>query len=332
MLSFNQFIVEDLLDEATLSSSGKRAPYDLAKYVTPFIGQKDTHYVEASKKHSLSPDAPVTIHGHTVINGAHHAIVSQGEGPHVTVPFSNIHKPTPESQKTNKGHEYESKFLERLKQHKIAPAAASAAGSTGGTDFPIITRRNNKATQRKARVTADESVLNGETKKDHTAAFGQLTIAHTPEKGWHIPEKTRQKRPRYAAAIEKAGIIEHMNKHHGDPSQARTTSSGRAANVTLDHPNMKPAEEYLRDHHVDVLQVGGGKGTYKVGDTDKTGHGLPSVSGTGQWTVRQKQALNPSSRTVQFSPKGAKGLNPSHVNLDKDEHIEPFKKTIGVTD
>ena len=136
---------------------------------------------------------------------------------------------------------------------------------------------------------------------------------------------------RYAKHIEKSGIIDHMNKHHPDPEKEHTTESGRAKTIEIKHPNLHPAEGYLKDHHVHVLQVGG-HGTYKVGHKDETGHGLPSISGKGKWRIREKQKGNKSARTVAFHPDGVKGLNKSHVDLDNDEHLHKFKKTLGHND
>jgi hypothetical protein len=161
--------------------------------------------------------------------------------------------------------------------------------------------------------------------------MGQLTIHHTKEKGWHIKDTQRAKRPEYAKHIEKSGILKHMNKNHPDPEKEQSTSSGRAKTIEIKHPNLHPAEGYLKDHHVHVLQVGG-HGTYKVGEKDETGHGLPSISGKGKWRIREKQKGNKSARTVAFHPDGVKGLNKSHIDLDKDEDLHKFKKTLGHKD
>ena len=191
-----------------------------------------------------------------------------------------------------------------------------------------MNKKTNKVHKGKAQ--SGESVFRGEVKADVSAAMGQLTIRHDPAKGgWHIPEEARAKRPEYAKQIEQAGILEHMNKHHDPDKGVVTTASGRAQNVVMKHPNMEPANAYLKDHHADFVHVGDGFGTYRVGKRDATGHGLPPLSGTGKWTVRQKQGGNPKSRTVMFQPDGKKGLQKSHVNLENDEHLESFKKTIG---
>ena len=80
-----------------------------------------------------------------------------------------------------------------------------------------------------------------------------------------------------------------------------------------------------------VLQVGG-YGTYRVGKKDETEHGLPNISGEGVWRIREKQKGNKFARTVAFHPAGKKGLNKSKYDLDKDEDLFNFKKTLGHKD
>jgi hypothetical protein len=174
-------------------------------------------------------------------------------------------------------------------------------------------------------------LLNGETKDGVTAAMGQLTIHHNKEKGWHIGDAAKSKRPLYAREIEKAGVLEHMNKHFKNPEQIETTESGRSKTIAIKHPNLDPAHAYLKDHDVHVLQVGG-YGTYSVGKKDETGHGLPNISGKGAWRIREKQKGNKSARTVAFHPDGKFGLNKSTFDLDKDEDLFKFKKTLGHKD
>lgn len=314
-----------IISEASLTASGIRADYDRKKYVDPFVGKENTHTIKGSVP-NIDSSKPVSVHGHEVIGGKYHAIVSQDNGPKQKVPFSKLKKPTTKSE--NLGHGYENDFVNRLKQHGLMNKEDTGAGSTAGTDFKLINKA--KKSVHSGMVTEHPHQLSGETKLGHTAAFGQITIHHTPEKGWHIGDKARANRPQYAAAIEKAGVLDHMNKNHKDLSSVVKTASGRAKNVVIKHPDMKPAESYLKDHHVNVLQVGGGKGTYRVGDTDATGHGLPKMSGKGQFVVREKRLTATGNvRTVQFSPDGKHGLEPSHINLDHDDHIEGIKKTLG---
>lgn len=306
----------------TLTASGANGEIQKKKYIDPHVGSKTPTHVLAKEHDDLPKGSSIKIHKVEHINGKIHVHAEDETGNHHVIPISKLHKPG--EAPPNRGHDYETKFVERMKQHKIMPKEMKGAGSTGGTDFAIHNKKKGKF--HAASVTG--SLLNGETKNGTTAAMGQLTIHHTKEKGWHINDSQKAKRPEYAKHIEKSGILDHMNKHHSDPEKEPSTASGRAKSIEIKHPNLHPAEAYLKDHHVHVLQVGG-HGTYKVGHKDETGHGLPSISGHGKWRIREKQLGNKSARTVAFHPDGVKGLNKSHVDLDKDSDIHAFKKTLG---
>lgn len=321
-----------ILSEARgkISASGADAEAHVKKYIMPHIGSKTPTHTLASEHGDLPKGSHVKIHGvekhYNLVTGKHqtHVHVEDEVGNHHTMLASKLHKPgeAPE----NKGHDYENKFVARLKHHGIMPHHMSGAGSTGGTDFAVENKKKGKFHA----GSVQGGLLNGETKNGVTAAMGQLTIHHTKEKGWHVGEAAKKKRPEYAKHIEKSGILDHMNKHEPHPEKSSSTESGRAKTTVIKHPNLHPAEAYLKDHHVHILQVGG-HGTYRVGDHDETGHGLPKISGKGEWRIREKQKGNKTARTVAFHPEGKKGLNKSHVDLDNDEHMEKFKKTLGHT-
>lgn len=323
MLTFNQYI-----SESKIKARGSEGDRHAATYITPYLPGKEKHgqglHTTASNVEGISKGTQVNIHSHKVIDGVHHAEISAvGSDKKVTVPVSKLSKPAGSTKPENEGHKYEKQFFNRMQQHGLVPEGHKPAGSTPGTDVPLLNKK--KKTNHQGTV-----IFNGEVKQGVKAAFGQATIHHDPAKGgWHIPESTRAKRPQFAAAIEKSGLLDHMNKQQPDPMKAPTTASGRAQNVTMGHPDLKPAESYLRDHHVDVVQVGQGHGTYSVGEKDNTGHGLPRMEGKGLWTVREKNRGQKTARTVMFQPHGKKGLTPSSVNLDNDEHLAEFKKTLG---
>ena len=321
MITFKNFLLETQ-GRGILTASGKTGEEHQKKYIDPHVGSKTPTHVLSKEHDDLPKGSSVKIHKVEHINGKIHVHAEDETGNHHVIPISKLHKPG--EAPPNKGHAYESKFVERMKKHGIMPKSMKGAGSTGGTDFAIHNKK--KGQFHAASVTG--SLLNGETKNGTTAAMGQLTIHHTEEKGWHIKDSARKSRPEYAKHIEKSGILEHMNKHHPDPKNEPSTASGLAKTIEIKHPNLHPAEAYLKDHHVHVLQVGG-HGTYKVVAKDETGHGLPSISGKGKWRIREKQKGNKSARTVAFHPDGVKGLNKSHVDLDRDSDIHEFKKTLG---
>lgn len=309
-----------------ISGSGAQSERHAKKYIDPHIGSGKFTHILGKEHNGLESGSKLTLHKKENIDGKIHVHASDENGQKHLIPVSKLHKPGEES--PNKGHKFESDFIDKLKHHGLMDKNASGAGSTSGTDFTLINKK--KHTEHPGIVHHHEGLLNGETKQGITAAMGQLTIHHTKEKGWHIGDKAREKRPQYAEEIEKSGILEHMNKHH-DPDKhgVESTSSGRAKTITMKHPDLEPGKAYLKDHHVHVLHVGGGYGTYSVGKKDPTGHGLPEISGKGMWHIREKQLGNKRARTVAFHPDGKNGLTKSHVNLDNEEHIKAMKKTLG---
>lgn len=323
MESFKSFLLTE--GRGRMTSSGAAGEEHLKKYVEPHINSKEFTHTLATEHEDLPAGSSVQIKGVRRIGGKIHVDARDQSGNQQFIPLSRLHKPG-EAPK-NKGHDYESKFVDRLKQHGIMPHHLIGAGSTSGTDFAV--ENKNKKIMHPGAVSG--SMLNGETKDGVTAAMGQLTIHHNKEKGWHISDGARAKRPLYAKEIEKSGVLNHMNKHFKNPNRTITTESGRAKTVEIKHPNLDPAHAYLQDHHVHVLQVGG-YGTYSVGKKDETGHGLPNISGKGSWRIREKQKGNKSARTVAFHPDGRSGLNKSTHDLDKDEDLFKFKKTLGHKD
>jgi hypothetical protein len=342
MKKFSTYLAEGFLAEEgerpAMSAGGREAERHVKQYVTPYLPGGELHgkgtHTLATDHGNLKAGTKITLHAHTLqtsgsgkVSHSVEASIPGSKQKH-NIPLSKIRKPG-EAPK-NEGHKFETDFINHVKKHGIMPQEAQGAGSTAGTDFVIENKK--KKTMHSGTVNSEENIFHGETKQDTRAAFGQLTIHHSSEKGWHIGDKARSQRPGYAKAIEEAGILDHMNKHHNpDKHEIQTTPSGRAKNVVVTHPNLDPAEAYLRDHHVHVLHVGGGYGTYHVGEEDQTGHGFPSISGHGKWTVREKQAGNKRARTVMFQPNGVTGLTKSHINLEDEKHIAAFKKTLGHT-
>ena len=321
----------DYLEEqsaGTINAGGVDATRHAEKYLHPHVGSKVATHTVAKAQGSISAGANVKIHKVETIGGKTHAHVSDEHGNKEVMMASKLHKPG--SKTENKGHQFENHFIDHLKKHGLMDQDAQGAGSTAGTDFHVINKKTKVKHGGKVQHGGAHE-LNGETKQDHTAAMGQLTIHHTKEKGWHVGDEARANCPQYAAHVEKH-IIPHMNAHHPDPSKQRKTASGRAESLRIPHPNLHPANAYLKDHHVDLLHVGGGKGTYAVGE-DKTGHGLPKIKGKGLWTVREKArssgANGKTARTVMFQPHGTHGLEKSHVNLENEDHVKAFKKTLG---
>ncbi len=309
-----------------ISGKGINAERHKEKYLNPYLKSKTATHTTARKHGNIAAGANIRIHKVSNIEGVTHAHVSDENGNKEVVPVSKIIKPGVKTE--NAGHKFENAFIDHLKKHGLMDKDAQGAGSTAGTDFHVINKKKGIKHPGKLQHNGAEE-LNGETKQDHSAAMGQITIHHDKKRGWHVPDDARAKRPEYAKHVDRH-IIPYMKKNYPNgPKDQRVTESGRAASDRIPHPDMEPAKAYLGDHHVDLLHVGGGKGSYSVGK-DKTGHGLPEISGKGLWTVRDK-AKSPNARTVMFQSHGVHGLNPSHVNLENEEHVKAFKKTLGHT-
>lgn len=310
--------------EGFISATGVETQRHEKQYVTPFLGSQEFTHTLGKAYDNVPAGSKLRITKAERRDGKLHvhAIDDNTRESHV-IPANHINKPIPP--KPNKGFEYEQKFVQRLKHHGLM--AGEAAGFTSGNDFDLINKKTKEVHKGEVHdedtVGENHKVLQGETKMDKTAAFGQLTIQYDKKKGgWHIPEGNKSNRPKYSAHVVKHGILDHMNKNH--KPTGLEVGGPKAKNATIDHDDLEPANAYLSDHHVDVVQLGK-HGTYKVGKTDKTGHGLPSLKGKGQWVVRQKTG-DPMKRTVQFKVKKAEK---SHVDLDDDEHLAAMAKTLG---
>jgi hypothetical protein len=318
-LKFKSFCeqLDEQMGRGFIKGVGMDAPRHERQYITPHIGSKEYTHTLGKEHEGVPAGSKLRLHKSEYLDGKLHVhATDENTKQKHWIPVSKIHKPG--ELKQNKGFDYEQKFVERLKKHGLMEG--DAAGFSSGNDFNLINKKNK--TKHKGQV-HNESALQGETKLGKTAAFGQLTIAYDKKKGgWHVPEENRKNRPGYAKHIQAKGIIEHMNKHH--KPRGLVPGGPKAKIVQFDHDDLEPANSYLKDHHVDVVQVGK-HGTYRVGAKDKTGHGLPKMTGQGQWRVRQKTD-DPMKRTIQFMVKHA---DKSHVDLDDDEHLSAMAKTLG---
>src|SRR5579872_4366614 len=111
-----------------------------------------------------------------------------------------------------KGLHAEKSLVNHLKQHGLMDKSSAAAGNSGGNDFHIKRKSGEKY------LGKEHDTYQGESKSGR-AEFGRMNLAHTHEKGWHIPEKTKAKKPNLAKSIEKSTVkgmplLDYMNKHH----------------------------------------------------------------------------------------------------------------------
>lgn len=316
----------------TISGSGMDMKRHKEQYIDPYIGSKSETHVMSKSHNDIPKGAGLKIHKTELKNNILHAHVTDNiTNKKSIVPVSKLEKPG--EVKKNKGLEYEKHFVQRLNNHGLMKG--SGAGSTAGTDYHLIDKRKNVKHKGLVKASDTSSIHLGETKDSpDKAAFGQATIHYHHQKGWHIPDSTRNNRPKYCHEIEKVkikgddgykrSVLSHMNKFH-KPDKLKIGGE-KAKNVTVEHPNSDPAHAYLKDHHVDVIQIQH-HGTYHVGEEDKTKHGLPKLEGSGKWTIRQKTS-NPNHRTVMFQFKKS-SVKKSHVDLDRDDDVKAIKKTLG---
>jgi hypothetical protein len=326
MLSFIQYITE-----VAIKASGQSAERHTAQYITPYLPKgpkhaKGSHELVSNVGHLKAGDK-VTIHGHSIEDGVHHATVSGSDGKKIKVPTNKLNKPTT---RANRGFEQEGALASKLSKSGLM--TGGGAGFTGGNDFHLIDKRKKEAKKIRGTEGHPQQVA-GEHKSDiKTTAFGQLTLTRHPKTGkWHISDEARARRPEYASHVERAtvtgadgkkrSLIDHLN--HTEGSVGTTNKSG----FHSDDTDLSPAHAYLRDHHVDVLHVDS-HGTFRAGASEKKdrhGLNLSPMQGSGRFRVRQKTD-NANARTVQFS---IKKLNKSDTHLGKDEDIEKMKKVLG---
>lgn len=232
----------------------------------------------------------------------------------------------------NRGIAYEKQIVLHLKRHGLMQKHTKHSGYTGeGNDFHLV----NKKTDEVYEGRAAKSLHQGEIKKNLRAAYGQASLQHTPESGWHFSDKVKQSQPRYTAAFENStivhrgqrmNIIDYLNTHHGPP-----TKENASKDVYSEHTDLHPMHAYLHDHNVDVMHVGT-HGTYRGGlseKKDRGGLGLPVAKGNGRFRLRRRKYSNGEPRktmTVQFNPTH---MEKSHVNLEEEEGITHLKRRLG---
>jgi hypothetical protein len=315
--------VSELLQETVIAATGYKAPRHTKTYIEPFIGQKMTHML-ARDVGELKAGSKVTVHSTKEVDGKHMATVSGSSGKKVEIPHSYMHKP--ESvvvRRGSAGFEAENKIADKLKNRGLMDKGTVTAGSTGGVDFHIINKKKG------IRYGGKESnQIGGESKISLKAKMGAIALSHTPEKGWHVSEKSKKAKPHLAKAIEQSKVkgtpvLEHLNKHWGDPRGGK-----HLPNVSTDTSDLHPVHAYMKDHEADVLHIHT-HGTFRGGMSekrDRTGGGFPLPKGTGRFTIGRERAGGPVNAAFRVY---SAGFEHSHVDLMKDEHLEKVAKKLG---
>lgn len=295
-----------------MALTGYIAERHAKKYIEPYSESNETHTVLSAFK-DIPIGAIVSVRGWYKNERGEYltTVIYQGEE-YSEFPISKLMKPV---QSSNEGLKYEQKIVQYLKSHGLMEG--DGAGCTAGNDIHFINK-------------AKGIVHQGEVKLDHTASFGQISLHYSDDSGWHIPEKAAEKYPLYANAVyhatvsvngEKIKLTDQLNEFFAKPN----TDIRMSGSVYSDKLPLAPANQYLYDHHVEVLHIGN-KGTFRAGraeEEDPIGVGLEVPVGEGQFRVRQK---HPNTLTVQFM---IRKIEDSNLNIEKKEDIEKIKKALG---
>jgi hypothetical protein len=224
-----------------------------------------------------------------------------------------------------------------LKKHGLMARDTKPAGSTGGNDFHI----EQPTTGKKVRGKEIKSIrAEGELKHSvATGKFGSVALRYHPEKGWHIPEKTKKDKPEFTKQVQAAkvtsggvtrSLLDHLN-HHWGPSREGVNHPG----VTSDPTDMSPAHAYMHDHNVHVVHIGD-RGTFRAGRSKTKDHhntGLPKLTGTGRFSVSSERKRTPEQQRagtgmqINFRPL-PKSVEKSHTDISTDEGAKKLKSNM----
>lgn len=318
MFSFIQFLIA----ETAIKATGTQGARHSEKYIKPFIGKSNTHTLNRDSN-GVKSGSKVSILSTKEKDGKHTAKVKSG-GKTFEVPHSHLEKPqSAVVRKGDAGFSKETELANHLKKHGLMDKKAATAGSTGGHDFHIISKKQGK----KFGGTEAHEIA-GESKISLKAKMGAAAFAYHPKKGWHVSEKTKAAKPKFAAAVEKATVngkplLHHMNKHWGDPAKKASLPQ-----ITTDHTDLHPLHAYAHDHGVDVLHVHT-HGTYRVGMSehkDRTGAGLPKPKGTGRFTIGRERAGGAVHGAFRVHEKN---FEKSKVDIMNPEHVKEIAKKLG---
>lgn len=317
----------EFLKEATIKAKGDDSHRQVEKYITPFLPKGKLHkknsHVLAKDVENIPKGSKITIKSHKIKDGIHHVAIEHPKlKKTISIPVSHLVKPEVDD---NKGTTYERELIKRLKKKGIMDKKASGAGNTAGNDFHLLDARGIK---HKGKAVENHT---GETKQSLQAAFGQITIHHTKEKGWHVSDEARSKRPKFAKALENSTVtingkkkkfLDHLNTHVGAPTEKNIST-----NVYSDRTDLQPIHDYLHDHDVGILHIGT-HGTYRAGKyqhKDLSGVNFPEAKGEGLFRARFRKKR--PGMFIEFKPKT---MEKSHLDLANDKHIEHISRKLGL--
>jgi len=241
----------------------------------------------------------------------------------------------------NLGHIRELKLGKILRKDGLMKGATP--GFKSGHDFHLIDKREGSPKKILGKEHATQQFHYGETKNDiNHSDFGQVSLNHTPEKGWHVSPKTVKTKPLIAAAYhhmlhhhyakdeegnhimkdgKKVKVIDHLNASIPDPKEPTSK------NIYSVSKDLSPMHAYLKENDVDVLHIGD-RGTFRAGQSlekDRAKLGLPIPEGEGKFRIRKKHK-NGSNLMAAYR---ITTLKRSHINLEDDAHRAKIKKKLG---
>lgn len=321
-----------------LTASGPVAERHTRQYIAPFHGgeQGFTHKIVSDDRETgLKAGTEVSIVSSHVENGKHYTTVKakDREGTFKVI-NSKLNKPRHLIKDVAQpGLSKEVELARKLQEAGIMAKGASTAGQTHGNDFHLIKVDNegkrSRLRGRQSRKIPTPKEIFGESKIGFGAKFGEVSLAHSDEKGWHIPDHVRAKRPLFAALVERQTVngkpvFQHLNEVWGKPERG----GKNPRQVMADETDLNPAHAYLEDHHVHVLHVHS-HGTYRAGLSraqDQTGIGLPEFEGRGRMVFRSPGVGR--TRRAYFTVK-RKSVAKSGFDLMNPEHLQIAREKLG---
>lgn len=237
---------------------------------------------------------------------------------------------------TSKASSRERSLHSHLQKHGLVDPGAKPAGFGGGQDVVITHPKTGKKV-----AGAERKYVGGEVKDSvRGAKFGSVAIRYHSDKGWHIPDTTRKAKPRLSASIDKATVthtdgktrplLQHLN-HVWGPSKV----GKRLPGVTSDTTDMHPAHSYMQDHDVHFVHIGD-RGTFRAGHSSEKDHhntGLPSLSGSGRFTVSTERKRTPEQEKAGTGMQinfrvHPKSVPNSHTDISTDEGAKKFRSNM----
>ena len=224
----------------------------------------------------------------------------------------------------NKGHRYEKKIVEILKNKKLMPTEVAGAGSGPGIDAFFLHRGKKYSVEVKNRA-------NG-------AEFGQKRlIPEKKGKEWRWDWAPKVKGMKITDHYTKLGVLDYLNKKKIIPNKYRKPDPELTFDdVKEDQKNFEDVTYYISDETIgrfyedkaDYIQIGNGYGLYHP-KTDKAKLGTEKFHGKFFLRFRAKRHTTKNFHCYSFfAVIKCKGLDKkSRYNIEEtdDQEFPPIK-------